>query len=119
MTLLDLHFSYSNLPQNPHGVTPYPEVQLVSLLVIATKLAYPFDNIERVPESYSDPSAVKVDWSRWLKVTARAPVNGLARGTEIHVTDSEVWAMTGKELDDYLDWYQGIWLDDREPKSKS
>lgn len=90
----------------------------MSLLVIATKLAHPFDDVVRIPESYSDPSAAKIDWSHWIKTTFRKPSKGLARGEAIKVVDTDVWNMNAKKLDDYLDWYQNTWVDDRDPKSK-
>ena len=98
--------------------TASPEIQLVSLIVIATKLAHPFDNVNRTPDSYSDPSATKIDWSQWVKMTAQEPPSGLARGKAITITDADVWNLDAKKLDDYLDWYQNTWIDDRDPKSK-
>ena len=49
----------------------------------------------------------------------REAPKGLKRGQEINVTDGDVFKMKGKELDDYLDWYQRTWVDDSDPKSKS
>ena len=48
---------------------------------------------------------------------AEAPTKGLKRGEEIKVTDADVMKMSGKQMDDYLDWYQRTWIDDRNPKS--
>ncbi len=90
----------------------------MSLIVIATKLSHPFDDINRVPQSEIDPTTVKVDWVRWRKITAEAPIKGLRRGKEIKVADADVMTMSGNQMDDYLDWYQRTWLDDRSPKSE-
>jgi RNA polymerase I-specific transcription initiation factor RRN7 len=49
---------------------------------------------------------------------AEAPSKGLKRGEEIRITDSDVMNMSGKQMDDYLDWYQQTWVDDRDPKSE-
>lgn len=116
--IIELDFSFPNTIAR-HGVTAYPEIQIISLIIIATKLCQPFDAIVRVPESITDPSGLRVDWNTWLKIMTDKPVRGLRRGQEITVADKDVFKMKGKELDDYLDWYQRTWLDDRDPKSKS
>ncbi|KAJ5052078.1 uncharacterized protein L3040_001838 [Drepanopeziza brunnea f. sp. 'multigermtubi'] len=116
-TLLEIDFSYPAQRRKSYRFNAYPEIQLASLVVIATKLAHPFDNITRAPESYSDPSAVRIDWARWTKATAtNEPQKGFKRGDEIMVTDTDVWNMNAEKLDDYLDWYQNTWIDDREQK---
>ena len=89
----------------------------MSLIVIATKLSQPFDEVERIPQSETDPTTVKVDWNRWREIMADAPSRGLKRGEEIKVTDADVMKMSGKQMDDYLNWYQRTWIDDRNPKS--
>ena len=48
---------------------------------------------------------------------AEAPTKGLNRGEEIKVTEADVMKMSGNKMDDYLDWYQRTWIDDRNPKS--
>ena len=95
----------------------YPELGLICLIVIATKLSHPFDTVVRVPESDSDPTTVKVDWPEWRKILSEKPSAGLKRGEEIKVTDMDVSGMNAKKMDDYLDWYQRTLLDDRDPKS--
>lgn len=117
--LLEIDFSYPIQRSKSSGLTNCPEIQLVSLIVIATKLAYPFDDTTRVPQSYSDPSAVAIDWDKWIKATRDEPPKGLKRGEEIKVMETEVWDMDAQMLDDYLDWYQQTWIDDRDPKSEA
>jgi len=90
----------------------------MSLIVIATKLSHPFDDVERIPETDVDPTMVKIDWAIWRKIMAEAPTKGLKRGKEIEITDEDVMKMSGKQMDDYLDWYQRTCIDDRNPKSK-
>jgi hypothetical protein len=89
----------------------------MSLIVIATKLSHPFDDIERAPQSEVDPTTVKVDWEKWRETMTETPTKGLKRGEEIKITDGDVMKMSGKQMDDYLDWYQQTWIDDRNPKS--
>lgn len=118
MTLLDLDFSFPLLHKRTYGVSAYPEIQLMSLIVIATKLSQPFDDVERIPESEADPTTVKIDWAKWRKIMAESPTKNLKRGEEIKITDSDVMNMSGKQMDDYLDWYQRSWIDDRDPRSE-
>jgi RNA polymerase I-specific transcription initiation factor RRN7 len=91
---------------------------LISLIVVATKLSHPFDDITRIPESDVDPTTVKIDWKIWNEIMADAPLTGLKRGDEMTITDETVMGMDGKKIDDYLDWYQRIWIDDRDSKSE-
>ncbi|PBP26167.1 RNA polymerase I specific transcription initiation factor Rrn7 [Diplocarpon rosae] len=114
--MLEIDFSYTVRKRKTNAVNAHPEMQLVSLIVIATKLAYPFDQIDRIPESYSDPTAVRIDWGKWMRATARESSKGLVIGEEAKVQDSDVWNMNSDKLDDYMDWYQKTWIDDRDPK---
>lgn len=87
------------------------------LIVVATKLSHPFDNVIRHPESDLDPTVVKVDWSKWRQIMIDEAPDGLERGEEIKVMDTDVIEMSDTKIDDYLDWYQRTWIDDRDPKS--
>lgn len=89
----------------------------MSLIVITTKLSQPFDSINRYPESESDPNTVQINWLKWAQSTAKLPLDGFKRDQEIHVTDADVFGMSEKQIDDYLDFYQRTWVDDRDPKS--
>jgi len=44
-------------------------------------------------------------------------VDGLRRGEEMEVGDSDVMGMDERKTDDYLDWFQRMWLEDRDAKS--
>jgi len=48
---------------------------------------------------------------------SQAPAEGLKQGDEIKITDMDVLGMDEKKIDDYLDWYQRTWIDDRNAKS--
>jgi RNA polymerase I-specific transcription initiation factor RRN7 len=116
VSLLDLDFTYQK-QKGGHRTTAYPDIQLMSLIVVATKLSQPFDSITRYPENESDPSTLQIDWLKWAQTIAKSPSNGLRRGQETLVTDADVSRMTEKQMDDYLDAYQRTWIDDRDPKS--
>lgn len=115
--LLDIDYSWPIAYQKTRGVSSYPEIQMMSLIVIATKLSNPFDDIDRFPESEIDPTIVRISWPNWISVMQERPSKGLKRGEEVKVTDADVWDMNAKKMDDYLEWYQRTWIDDRDPKS--
>lgn len=114
---LDFDFVYSVSQKKVHEIRAYPEVQIVSLIVLATKLCHPFDDIDRTPESDLDPTTLKMDWAKWRRVVSRTPLEGLRSGDEVKITDEDVLGMNERKMDDYLDWYQRTWIDDRDPKS--
>ncbi|KAH8804812.1 RNA polymerase I-specific transcription initiation factor-like protein rrn7 [Xylogone sp. PMI_703] len=114
--LLGIDFTYPVTPKR-RQILDYPELQIMCLIVIATKLGQPFDNVVRHPTDESDPTTVKIDWQKWVQVMAEEPSKGIKPGSEIDVTDVDILKMDGKKLDDYLDWYQRTWIDDRKPKS--
>lgn len=114
--MLATEFKYPISEKRIPGPTAYPEIQLMSLIVLATKLIHPFDDVTRIPESELDPGTVKVDWKSWWDIMSGAVESGLKRGEEINVTDEVVMAMDGKQIDHYLDWYQRTWIDDRDLK---
>lgn len=115
-TILEVDFTYPILHKKSYSSLAYPEVQLMCFIVIATKLSHPFDDILRHPENESDPTTVKIDWVKWRQIMTDKETNGLRRGEEIKVTDLDVIEMNEEKLDDYLNWYQRMWIDDRNPK---
>ncbi|KAL1970682.1 hypothetical protein VTN77DRAFT_4326 [Rasamsonia byssochlamydoides] len=95
-----------------------PEAQLLALIVVATKLLFPFDELKRYPTSSLEPAAQVIDWKLWAHTQklfdSKASSGGrLPRGKEILVNESDVFKMTAQQLDDYLDWYENSWLDSR------
>lgn len=115
--MLDVDFTYPILHKKNYGSLAYPEIQLMCLIVIATKLSQPFDDIVRVPVSESDPATVKIDWTKWREIMAEKESPGLKRGEEMKIKDADIIGMSDKKMDDYLDWYQRTWTDDNNPKS--
>jgi len=86
------------------------------MIIVATKITHPFDSIPRIPENDIDPTVLRIDWAKWGKSMQKPPTKGLRQGDEIKITDEDVLAMTPRKMDDYLDWYQRTWIDDRDPK---
>ncbi|CZR62368.1 related to polymerase I core factor (CF) subunit [Phialocephala subalpina] len=114
--LLGIDFSWPPTNKRAKSLSAYPEIQMISLIVIATKLSHPFDDIPRIPESDSEPTTVRIDWPKWVRTMAELPARGLKRGEEIRATDADVANMNARKMDDYLDWYQRTWIDDSNPK---
>jgi RNA polymerase I-specific transcription initiation factor RRN7 len=101
-------------------VLRYPEVQLMSLLVVATKLFFPIDDIDRHPLSANDLSALQMDWPEWA--AAQSSVQGgndseiqnskddtapdLSFPEAFKISESDCLSMGDEELDRYMDWYQ-------------
>jgi RNA polymerase I-specific transcription initiation factor RRN7 len=114
------HFRYSNTTDTRRRQgSAFPEIQLMSLLVISVKLLYPFDDTTRLPRSIQEPTAQKVDWISWKRLQQdlgeRPPPTSLARGKEIDVRDTDVFKMSRQELDLYMDWYQKTWVREQRP----
>ncbi|KLJ10053.1 hypothetical protein EMPG_14534 [Blastomyces silverae] len=129
-----------------------PEVQLVSLLIIAVKLFYPFDdslgeghgegegegegegrgggalsaeaNVKRYPYSWRDPAAQIMDWEAWMgfqrefsdeggdslaNVEGEKATTVKVKGREIGIRAGDVFGMDGRQIDEYLDWYERMW----------
>ena len=96
--------------------TAFPESQIISLVVVATKLLFPFDSdkVKRYPKDVRDPTTLRINWASWLlakanfdKATeATIDQSRLRPGSAIHVQDKDILDMTEQQLDQYLDWYQ-------------
>lgn len=91
----------------------------MALIVVATKLSQPFDEVSRSPEDATDPTALAIAWDKWTSIMAPEKPRGLERGAEINITDEEALRLSSSDIDVYLDWYQRTWVDDIEPKSES
>ncbi|KAL5359701.1 RNA polymerase I-specific transcription initiation factor Rrn7 [Aspergillus floccosus] len=93
-----------------------PEVQLVTLIVISTKLLFPFDDIERYPLSAKDPTTQVIDWKIWAQTQRQfdnreTSAGRIGKGNEITINEQDVFSLTPAQLDEYMDWYEKSWLD--------
>jgi len=92
------------------AVLRYPEVRLMAVMVIATKLLFPFDDIERDVEEDANSTALSMDWQQWTSVikddTDQNPAEQPLTFKEAFEFD-EASCMEASEdtLDAYLDWY--------------
>lgn len=117
--LLGLDFTFAlSWKKNSRRVLELPECQLVALVVVVTKLFFPFDLVKRFPTSPSEPAVQVLDWKLWSKVqkTYEKKLHydgGLGRGNEIRVKESDVYRLTAEQVDEYMDWYEKSWLDNK------
>ena len=93
------------------------------LLIIAVKLYHPFDGFVRHVGSLTDPAALTVDWESWVDGQSSSKTHAtdgtnLERGSEIRVTEADVMDMTGEQLDEYMDWYEGTFVDESRAEAK-
>lgn len=114
--LVGFPFAFPTVATWKKKLSRYPDVQLVTLIVISTKLFFPFDKIRRYPEYANEPSTQAIDWKAWDQ--ARRHFNDretsaghIGRGKEVRTTEKDVFDMTPMQLDEYMDWYESSWLD--------
>ncbi|KAB8232215.1 TFIIB-type zinc finger domain-containing protein [Aspergillus alliaceus] len=93
-----------------------PEIQVITLIVISTKLLFPFDEIKRYPASAKEPTTQVIDWKLWAQeqrhYDSRETAGGrIGKGNEVLVNERDVFDMTPSQLDEYMDWYENSWLD--------
>lgn len=86
------------------------------ILVISTKLLFPFDGLTRHPATSKEPSTQSMNWRVWMHAQREFADHHHRDGrigTEeaIQLTDKDVVDMKHSQLDDYMDWYEKNWLD--------
>lgn len=105
-------------------VLRYPEVRLMALLVVSTKLFFPIDDIHRHPVSATDLSGLEMNWTAWVDAhssTQASQSGGDSNNNNNEVntrmprmtfpeafgtSESDCLAMSDEGLDRYLDWYE-------------
>jgi RNA polymerase I-specific transcription initiation factor RRN7 len=114
--IVSFDFKYVDSGKRRRTMLSYPEAQLMSLIIITTKLLFPFDNdiFQRHPQHPVDQSMLMLDWKAWMdtrttKTAVDRPDLSLEKGAEINVKDTDVFRMSASQLDQYMDWYQLTW----------
>lgn len=112
-------------PRQKLNFTSFPEARLISCLVICVKLIFPFDQVRRHPRSITEPAATAMDWPAWaglVKAAREEERGGRHRCTTEDLTkvqEKDVFAMSGNELDQYLDFYLANFVDEMNIQSKT
>ena len=113
-SMLDIDFCYPR-----HGSRQQrsylPEIRLAALLIIAVKMYYPFDLLDRHPRSQLDIAVLNVDWDKWCELQKQHDMRliskgQIGRGNEMLVNEQDIMNMSGEQLDEYLDWYEKMWI---------
>ncbi|RYP82678.1 hypothetical protein DL769_001585 [Monosporascus sp. CRB-8-3] len=115
--ILNADFSY------PHGgrriqSMSNPEILLAALVVVAAKLLYSPDGTERAPRGEHDPRRLRLDWAVWrenIEDRSRQAPSHLRPGEEYKVDPNDALMMDKTKLDDYMDWFEKIWIGDADP----
>lgn len=115
--LVSYTFSYPTNMERQLRVTDFPENQFASLVIVATKLFYPFDDLKRYPHTPTEPAAAQMDWKAWIRLTKEAQAKEKLPGKlsyedAMKTKESDVFAMDDMDMDQYLDWYQRTWADE-------
>ncbi|KAK4862581.1 hypothetical protein LT330_002714 [Penicillium expansum] len=116
--LLGFTFQYPTTTSSDRRKTALllPDLQLMVLIVISTKLLFPIDDLKRYPTTAKEPAAQVMDWTHWARAQNNfdhdQPFGGkIGKKTAIQITDQDVLNMTSAQLDHYMDWYESSWLD--------
>lgn len=103
--LLHAEFTF-NMKKKRFKLLDHPDILLISSVVFATKLLYPFDGEDRPPVSYRDPSSIQIDWNRWRELMRDESFEGLERRDINKLQPDDAWTISDRKIDDYLDWYE-------------
>lgn len=111
---LDFTFEAANLTGSDA-----PEIQLIGLIIIATKLCQPFGITKRSPVSGEDLDTTQINWKEWNTIMKSRASTGLTKEEAMRLQDVDVPGLTGKSMDEYMEWYRHTWLDAKDVKSMS
>jgi RNA polymerase I-specific transcription initiation factor RRN7 len=89
----------------------YQEAQLMALVIVASKLLFPFDDIERKVYQPTDLSSLSLNWSAWIDLHHKDERNSetddeLTFEQAFDFDQSDCLAAADGKLDAYLDWYE-------------
>lgn len=122
-SMLGSKFAFPPL-QKRQPLSNMPELQLISMLVVAIKLYHPFDCFDRHPESLTEIGYLTINWDVWMKEyqTFNIRLRGnkpFEAGSEINLNEHDALAMSDEQMDGYLEWYEKTWLDLEEKERTS
>jgi RNA polymerase I-specific transcription initiation factor RRN7 len=114
--VLGFEFRYAESGGKRRNVLSYPEAQLMSLVVVATKLLFPFDSdaSQHYSQDGNEEGILRIDWNTWMdtrtaRVSVDQPNTSLKNSQLIQIRDTDVFSMSAGKLDQYMDWYQRTW----------
>lgn len=114
--VLELDYSYSLDAKAWSNIAlRCPEIRLMTLVVMSTKLIFSFDGVKRYPKSANDLAALEMDWDVWSNVHSQTgdldgetvSSNHLSFQDAFTMTESQSLDLADDRLDEYLNWYEG------------
>ncbi|KAF2472899.1 uncharacterized protein BDR25DRAFT_219859, partial [Lindgomyces ingoldianus] len=115
---LNYDFTYPIDGHRRLGIRYLPEAQLAACLVVCVKLMYPLDGQRRNPKTISEPAAIGMNWDDWYEQISSTRQSGFGSASTyttddlVELREQDVFAMSGNQLDQYLDWYQDTFIDE-------
>lgn len=113
--LMGLTFQFDGTQKFKSLQREWPEAKIMSLVLIAAKLAWGMDGIERVCHDKAEPAVIGPDPKRWENFLAENKFKG---DSLYDYTDMDILNMSGEELDAYMGWYERTWLGSGKTKCK-
>ncbi|KAI4602365.1 Pol I core factor CF [Pestalotiopsis sp. 9143b] len=100
-----------------------PELFLIALVVVSTKLLHSLDGVERRPLDHDDLRAKQINWVEWQRSRAEANAKRsqgrLEPGTEYQVTPNTALLTDEDKMDDFMDWYEKMWVGTNQAETNS
>ncbi|KAK0312035.1 hypothetical protein LTR01_002949 [Friedmanniomyces endolithicus] len=109
--LLDITFAFTlhAKPGTKTHMLQYPEPRLMAILIVSTKLLFPFDDIERATSSANAMGALVMEWSLWAELQVSQLTDGkasspLSYAKALEFSQTDVLGAAEHQLDQYMDW---------------
>jgi RNA polymerase I-specific transcription initiation factor RRN7 len=117
INLQKITFSFSS--EAKPSLIDFPEIKLMASLVVAIRV-YSGLGIN-LPGPALRPSGNQIDWKAWQDIhnDSNKKLNSKA-AAEVHMQtlQSDVYNMSGADIDKYLDWYAKLWTDNTNHQRK-
>lgn len=117
-SLLSYDFAHLHNEQKKKlRIIDFPEAQLISTIIIAVKLLYPFDDLKRYPSSAEDSSVAVLNWETWHQAKQEyedkvCDGSKLSYEAAAKISEIDVLKMADSAIDDYLDYFHKTWTVD-------
>ncbi|KAI9663063.1 MAG: Pol I core factor CF [Bathelium mastoideum] len=116
-----INFAFSYPPEVKRDQLSFvPDAQIISLIIVATKLLYPVSSHHIYPTTSTEPASLAMNWQKWL-AAKRAHHAKFSRPGRLDYLDaytareSDVFAWNDTQMDDYLEWYKRTWAQTEPP----
>ncbi|KAK8128577.1 hypothetical protein PG984_009685 [Apiospora sp. TS-2023a] len=110
--ILGADFSYPTRDKQRILSVDDPEVLLLALVAVSTKLLHPLDGVTRRPTTHDDPRVMQIDWKQWKAVRTKQAeaARGLQRGEEHTVTAWEAVTVDKTDTEKWLDYFERMFV---------